>query len=175
MNTRRATAYLLLTTVLSCGDDSSAIKLPFEGTTKASELSASDLRQICVTGVNALKKTDLLQSACAAQGLAAEGSCEQARQNCLGGFDVDNVCEDEAEPTTDCDVTVAEIEQCMNDTLALLQDKLPKITCSTTLEELKRIGAGLEELDVEPAPSCDVLERRCGSLTFFPSLGGQDD
>jgi hypothetical protein len=176
------TSYLLVTLLtaacVACGGDDGAITLPVDGDKTISELSKSEREEICTVGVEVMQR-DLGGTICAMMGLVAElqgeTSCEAQQEVCLDEQfgDIDCSQADAAE-TIACEVTVAEWEQCMNDALRMINKLLPRVTCSTSLEELVERYGNLdpESFDFAPPESCQAIEQQCPGIDLGVDTAG---
>jgi hypothetical protein len=162
----RALAALALLFVIACGDDDRTIDLPFEDPKPVSQLTAAELQQLCRITLDKARE-QLGNTTCAVQGLIAqaegEGTCAAKQQSCLQEqFGAVN-CDEAGQSPPQCAVTVGQLETCFNETMALIEGKIPTISCSTPLSELQQLQG--QELEFEPAPSCDVLDQ-CEGLNL---------
>lgn len=163
--------------LLSCGSSSTTVDLPFDDNKAVKDLSEGDLRELCKAGLEGLREgygSTLCSLMGLIQDLSGQGSCEDARKACLNETFDTSSCDEGETNTLDCDITVGEIEACMNDVLQLAQDLLPDITCSTDLQDLQDINVDdLEDLDT-PA-SCKKIEDNCEELDLgFDGLSLDD-
>jgi len=60
------------------------------------------------------------------------------------------------EDEEECDVTVAEAEECLNDNLAAMDDAYGSLSCSSDLNAVK---------EPEKPASCKAIEDKCPALT----------
>lgn len=156
-----------------------------DGSKKASELSEADVKAIC----DAAKKTaedfakNNEEALCNFSGglagvLASAGGggdpvalCEAAVTECKNApFTTDT---DDCNPKVDgCDVTVAEIETCFNDSLEVTEkafDAFAGKSCSELTSGSTFETAG----NIEEPASCKAIDEKCPDISFGePSVGG---
>lgn len=160
----------------ACGDSGRSVDFPVPDDTPVSELTVTDMQQICLQALTQVQgATYDLQ--CIIAGLSAkysgEGTCEEARSSCLAEnagelSEIEQSCYEIDESSLgdlqSCDVTVGEYERCVNAALAVLDAVFGQVNCSSTPEQLQ--GLGEPDLPAE----CVVLEQKCSALGL-----GDDD
>ncbi len=153
-----------------------SVDLPFDDDKEMNELTTSELKEVCTVGLEAFQDA-YGEDICSLQGVMAsvtsKGSCEEVRDACMNETFNPANCEtpDETAPA-ECDVTVGELEACMNDTLGQIDD-MPSFSCSTTMEELMEIQQ--DELNFSPSSSCDVINERCPELQMGMTNSSDDE
>jgi hypothetical protein len=158
--------------VLACGesdDGGSGVS----GSTKVSDLSASEAKSVCTNLQAKFMRTGAATAkiTCTAQALAlSPSSCASTVDDCVAqaeddpDFDLD--CEgddgDSAGVPEDCaDVTVSEIEACVEATAKQTEALAAKLSCSSDL-------ADFSNTDTTAPAACTKLADRC------PDLSGED-
>jgi hypothetical protein len=105
--------------------------------------------------------------AAAAELGGSELACKTAYDLCIDmelEFDIEDFfsCDDfidDSDEIGDCDATVGDIDACIKDTLAVLEDIADSISCSDTSPE------DLEDMmDMEEPASCETLEDKCPDM-----------
>ncbi|MBM4353241.1 MAG: hypothetical protein FJ109_05500 [Deltaproteobacteria bacterium] len=95
-------------------------------------------------------------------------ACQDAYDACMAKPDEESGddCGDAFDDLTDCKATLGEIEDCMNDQVAAIEEafaEAKKVNCSSTEEEFKVLG-DLFETDEEPTAACKLVEEKCPSM-----------
>ena len=163
---------------MGCGSSGSSVDLPFEKDKAVKDLSADERQQLCKAGLEGLRDAygaELCSLMGLVSDLAGEESCESARESCLDEtFDTSSCEAGEAQPVN-CDVTIGEVEACMNDMLALADDLMPEISCSSSLSDLQDIDVGDFD-DLEAPGSCKAIDEQCEDLDLgMGNLGNAGD
>lgn len=164
----RAMMTLLAAILAACGSER-RVDLAVDKSKPASALTEAEVRELCKQGLAAFK-SGYGNEICAMQGLAAQysegASCATARQSCLGTLFDPGKCDGGELKPLQCDVPVRDVERCINDTLAQLDD-LPAISCSSSVTELQQLQRS--DFEIHLAPSCDAVAA-CGDLDFGVDL-----
>lgn len=168
--------------VLACGDgdgDTSTVTLTVDHEKPLSELTLEERQEICQTG-RAVVSEVIGPTVCALSGIlaqSAERTCEAASKECLVQLrSPEGKCV--APKQAACDVTVGEVEGCMNALAPLVQAKLPQIDCKTSAADLLAVQADLREvtevLEDGVPPACEGLYTSCEDFDFGMSDLGAD-
>lgn len=160
--------------LLACGEDSGGGGgSGVSGSSKVADLSDSEAKSVCNTLQGKFDRTATATTkiTCTAQALAlSPNSCQATVDDCIdqmaddSDFDID--CDGEGGQSggvpEDCaDVTVSEIETCVEATAKQAEALAAKLNCSSSLEDFS-------DDDAKSPAACTKLADRC------PDLAGTD-
>lgn len=137
-------------------------------------LSDSEVQALCEAYEDAVSGLVTKEVSCKIGALAAAAfggaeACDAAYQQCLSQpgeapSGIDNTCQIDEDKVADCpDVTVGEMEACMNDAIALSNQAyaaLDDLSCEDGLSGTE----GLSGLDAETPASCKTIQDKCPEL-----------
>ena len=145
----------------------------------ASSMSQAEAEQACKSVSAQMKKAyeeaggehlTCLAMASFAKAMAGGdvAACQQSYDSCMENPDEESGddCEEAYEGFKDCNATLGEVEACMNDQIAAMEEgyaEAKKLNCSSTEEELKALGEmfGSEE---EISQACKTVQEKCPSM-----------
>lgn len=150
---------------------------------KVSELTAADRTKLCMAGEawanDVLAKGDFQKAICKFAGyfsaaLSGGMSTQALRMACQDGYNECLTGEDDMDSPTDatcelpatCDITVAELETCLNDYIGTFQTAFNVFPACETLTQadLDNEDLGSEVEAIQPPPSCAAAEAKCPGL-----------
>lgn len=174
----RTRAFISAAAVLGavgCGGDDSGGTGGVSSNEKVGDLSAAEAKALCKSLSSKLQQvgdaqTDLV---CVAQSAALSGgnadTCESSVGQCKEqyGDDLTIDCETDGETGVSdaCnDVTVGELNDCLDATIAALDAVSKKVTCSTPLSDLQDLSTSFET----PA-ACTKIDAKCPDVADMGS------
>jgi hypothetical protein len=170
-------AALLLVFSPACGDsdDDSGVNLSVDSSKSVTDLDQSEAEEICEAGAKLARR--LLEPICVFSGVAAAAggaNCEAAKAECLSGLEGSLTdCSGASIPQgTTCDVTVGEIEACLNQVVAAIDNLIPDdLSCSSSPDDLANFQ--LPNVDDFTPASCETIIEKCDDLElgFNPEIG----
>lgn len=171
----------------SCGDEAETTTLDtgIPGDRTLNDLSESEAQDLCQAAESAAAdfSAEAQEGLCALTGALAGAFgaigggdpvplCEQTRQECNNQppQPIEGTCDVSTVPET-CDVTVAELETCYDESLAAIRavfDEVANASCSELLDENAAPISG----EIETPASCANIESRCPGLNAgVPEIG----
>lgn len=173
----------VLALAVGCGGDVT-YKSGVDGSKTAAELSDADVQAICTAAKETGEKfaennKDALCNLTGGVAGALAGAlgggdpvaaCEMAVSDCKSKAFVPE--ETECNPRLEgCNVTVAELETCFNDTLAATEKVMDTLAALTCTELTSQNSSNALDQYVEPA-SCVAIEQKCPDISFgTPAVG----
>lgn len=167
-----------------CGGDddggSTQIDLGVADDKALSDMSEDEAKNACERAAETIQSVldpkKLASSICTLMAVSitdSESQCNEMRKACLdsveqssdefGDFTADMDCEQTSNDFVGCDVTVGQLEDCMNDSLRAFLAVFDGYSCKdagkVSSEELDGLEAAF---DVEPPASCQPLIDECG-------------
>ena len=158
LNKKYLAAVILLA---ACGSDDDKGGSAVDGSKKGSSLTAEEANMLCESVTAKGPSPEAFCTAYAALLSADKATCGEAAKGCIDEVDSEDPCDDAMSDLAGCDLTVKEIETCLNAQGKLLSDAVDGVTCddagSDDLPDLEKI--------VEEVPSeCKNVVSMCPKL-----------
>ena len=159
----------------SCGGR--AVDFPVADNTPVGDVTVSEAKAICRQIIETVND-EVANAKCIVEGLQAlgkGGNCEQAKRECLAEpgalVDIDKACNEVDETSIaklkQCDLTVGEYENCINDMVDDVRGASSGVSCSMSLEAFSKLKP-----PTTPA-SCTAIVGRCPDIDInVPGASG---
>lgn len=159
----------LAAALTACGDGDGPGSSGVDGDKALTELSPDEATDLCEWGLSLLDGDELERVDCYLEALLSTedaAMCEEVAQACIEDIELpdpdDLECTFEDPPACGSQVAVAEIEACVRDSVALIDDVIAAVDCDFNLEDI-------DDLAIEQPASCGIVEEKC------PALFGDDE
>ncbi len=160
----------------SSGSGGSNFDTGLDGSKNLNDLTPDEVEQLCEASEETVGELLDQERFCQVMGVTSafsaesdlEGACQAARDACLA-----EPPEEESECTApqDCDVTVAELEACVNDALPVYSSVFGSVPACEGLSEQTFLAWALGLVAFQQPESCAVVEERCPDvLPTVPEL-----
>ncbi len=148
----------------ACGGDDDGGSSGVDGDKRLDELSADEAADICDWGLSLVDPDQFERLDCYLEALLSTQDaemCEEVAQECIDNIEPGDPtageCIFEEPPACGSEVSVAEIEACLRDSVALIEDVVGAVDCDLSPEDI-------DDVDLEQPASCALVEDKCPGL-----------